>query len=124
MNCDKVRMCNNIDKLNSWLQNKSLTIYNEFTNTYEHIRHLKVVDNDIENKLNKDHKFVELSCTGKINVYTVFEDVFLSLIVKKQLLEQLDKFDSSLFKIKDITHYKHAIYFDVEDCGNVCLNSI
>lgn len=124
---DIERMRKNIDILHDWLSTQCIIIYNEFTNKHEHIRHIRLADDDINRKLiDNSNNYVELMCTGYTDVYTFKDEVFLSLVIFKTLLEKLDAFNTDFFIIKsnENTFYNHAIYFDIKDCGNACLSGL
>lgn len=124
---DVERMRKNIDILGGWLSTQCVVIYNKFTNRYEHVRHIRLADDDINRKLaSNSNNYVELMCVGKVDVYTFKDDMFLGLVIAKALIEQLDAFNTNCFIIKsnEKTIYNHVFYFDIDDCGNTCLSSI
>lgn len=124
---DIERIRKNIDLLDDWLSTRCIIIYNEFTIQHEHIRHIRLADDAINIKLlDNSDDCVELLCTCEINIYTQFENVFLRIIISKQVLEILDTVNTNLFRIKSNreTYYNRIVDFDIDDCGNACLSGI
>ena len=126
---DALRIKQNLCILKDWLYNQHVTVYNSFTNQHNNVRHIKLsdeIDDIILMFLGDSNSYVELMCTGMVNVYTVNEEVFLRLFIPKTLLEKLNVFNTDYFRIKsnEETFYNHIIYFDLKECNLESLNSI
>ena len=126
---DALRIKQNLYILKDWLYNQHVTVYNPFTNQHNNVRHIKLsdeIDDIILMFLGDSNSYVELMCTGMVNVYTVNEEVFLRLFIPKTLLEKLNVFNTDYFRIKsnEETFYNHIIYFDLKECNLISLNNI
>ena len=126
---DALRIKQNLYILKDWLYNQHVTVYNPFTNQHNNVRHIKLsdeIDDIILMFLGDSNSYVELMCTGMVNVYTVNEEVFLRLAIPKILLEKLNVFSTDYFRIKsnEETFYNHIIYFDLKECNLASLDSI
>ena len=126
---DALRIKQNLYILKDWLYNQHVTVYNPFTNQQECVRHIKLsdeIDDIILMFLGDSNSYVELMCTGMVNVYTVNEEVFLRLFIPKTLLEKLNVFSTDYFRIKsnEETFYNHIIYFDLKECNLISLDNI
>ena len=126
---DALRIKQNLYILKDWLYNQHVTVYNPFTNQHNNVRHIKLsdeIDDIILMFLGDSNSYVELMCTGMVNVYTVNEEVFLRLAIPKILLEKLNVFSTDYFRIKsnEETFYNHIIYFDLKECNLISLDSI
>ena len=126
---DALRIKQNLCILKDWLYNQHVTVYNPFTNQHNNVRHIKLsdeIDDIILMFLGDSNSYVELMCTGMVNVYTVNEEVFLRLFIPKTLLEKLNVFNTDYFRIKsnEETFYNHIIYFDLKECNLASLDSI
>ena len=126
---DALRIKQNLYILKDWLYNQHVTVYNPFTNQHNNVRHIKLsdeIDDIILMFLGDSNSYVELMCTGMVNVYTVNEEVFLRLFIPKTLLEKLNVFNTDYFRIKsnEETFYNHIIYFDLKECNLISLDSI
>ena len=126
---DALRIKQNLCILKDWLYNQHVTVYNPFTNQQECVRHIKLsdeIDDIILMFLGDSNSYVELMCTGMVNVYTVNEEVFLRLFIPKTLLEKLNVFNTDYFRIKsnEETFYNHIIYFDLKECNLISLDNI
>ena len=126
---DALRIKQNLCILKDWLYNQHVTVYNPFTNQHNNVRHIKLsdeIDDIILMFLGDSNSYVELMCTGMVNVYTVNEEVFLRLFIPKTLLEKLNVFNTDYFRIKsnEETFYNHIIYFDLKECNLESLDSI
>lgn len=126
---DALRIKQNLCILKDWLYSQCATVYNPFTNQQECVRHIKLsdeIDDIILMFLGDSNSYVELMCTGIVNVYTVNEEVFLRLAIPKTLLEKLNVFSTDYFRIKsnEETFYNHIIYFDLKECNLISLDSI
>lgn len=126
---DELRIKQNLYILKDWLYNQHVTVYNPFTNQHNNVRHIKLsdeIDDIILMFLGDSNSYVELMCTGMVNVYTVNEEVFLRLFIPKTLLEKLNVFNTDYFRIKsnEETFYNHIIYFDLKECNLASLDSI
>ena len=84
------------------------------------------IDDIILMFLGDSNSYVELMCTGMVNVYTVNEEVFLRLFIPKTLLEKLNVFNTDYFRIKsnEETFYNNIIYFDLKECNLISLDNI
>ena len=119
----------NLYILKDWLYNQHVTVYNSFTNQHNNVRHIKLsdeIDDIILMFLGDSNSYVELMCTGMVNVYTVNEEVFLRLFIPKTLLEKLNVFNTDYFRIKsnEETFYNNIIYFDLKECNLISLDNI
>ena len=126
---DALRIKQNLCILKDWLYNQHVTVYNPFTNQHNNVRHIKLsdeIDDIILMFLGDSNSYVELMCTGMVNVYTVNEEVFLRLFIPKTLLEKLNVFNTDYFRIKSNkeTFYNHIIYFDLKECNLISLDNI
>ena len=126
---DALRIKQNLYILKDWLYNQHVTVYNPFTNQHNNVRHIKLsdeIDDIILMLLGDSNSYVELMCTGMVNVYTVNEEVFLRLFIPKTSLEKLNVFSTDYFRIKinEETFYNHIIYFDLKECNLASLDSI
>lgn len=126
---DALRIKQNLCMLKDWLYNQHVTVYNPFTNQHNNVRHIKLsdeVDDIILMFLGCSNSYVELMCTGMVNVYTVNEEAFLRLFIPKTLLEKLNVFSTDYFRIKsnEETFYNHIIYFDLKECNLISLDNI
>ena len=126
---DALRIKQNLCILKDWLYNQHVTVYNPLTNQHNNVRHIKLsdeIDDIILMFLGDSNSYVELMCTGMVNVYTVNEEVFLRLFIPKTLLEKLNVFNTDYFRIKsnEETFYNHIIYFDLKECNLASLDSI
>lgn len=126
---DALRIKQNLCILKDWLYNQHVTVYNPFTNQHNNVRHIKLsdeIDDIILMFLGDSNSYVELMCTGMVNVYTVNEEVFLRLFIPKTLLEKLNVFNTDYFRIKsnEETFYNHIIYFDLKECNLISLDNI
>ena len=126
---DALRIKQNLCILKDWLYNQHVTVYNPFTNQHNNVRHIKLsdeIDDIILMFLGDSNSYVELMCTGMVNVYTVNEEVFLRLFIPKTLLEKLNVFNTDYFRIKsnEETFYNHIIYFDLKECNLISLENI
>ena len=126
---DALRIKQNLYILKDWLYNQHVTVYNPFTNQHNNVRHIKLsdeIDDIILMFLGDSNSYVELMCTGMVNVYTVNEEVFLRLFIPKTLLEKLNVFNTDYFRIKsnEETFYNHIIYFDLKECNLISLDNI
>ena len=126
---DALRIKQNLYILKDWLYNQHVTVYNPFTNQHNNVRHIKLsdeIDDIILMFLGDSNSYVELMCTGIVNVYTVNEEVFLRLFIPKTLLEKLNVFNTDYFRIKsnEETFYNHIIYFDLKECNLISLDNI
>lgn len=126
---DALRIKQNLFILKDWLYSQHVTVYNPFTNQHNNVRHIKLsdeIDDIILMFLGDSNSYVELMCTGMVNVYTVNEEVFLRLFIPKTLLEKLNVFNTGHFRIKsnEETFYNHIIYFDLKECNLASLDSI
>ena len=126
---DALRIKQNLYILKDWLYNQHVTVYNSFTNQHNNVRHIKLsdeIDDIILMFLGDSNSYVELMCTGMVNVYTVNEEVFLRLFIPKTLLEKLNVFNTDYFRIKsnEETFYNHIIYFDLKECNLASLDNI
>ena len=126
---DELRIKQNLYILKDWLYNQHVTVYNPFTNQHNNVRHIKLsdeIDDIILMFLGDSNSYVELMCTGMVNVYTVNEEVFLRLFIPKTLLEKLNVFNTDYFRIKsnEETFYNHIIYFDLKECNLISLDNI
>ena len=126
---DELRIKQNLCILKDWLYNQHVTVYNSFTNQHNNVRHIKLsdeIDDIILMFLGDSNSYVELMCTGMVNVYTVNEEVFLRLFIPKTLLEKLNVFNTDYFRIKsnEETFYNHIIYFDFKECNLISLDNI
>ena len=126
---DALRIKQNLYILKDWLYNQHVTVYNPFTNQHNNVRHIKLsdeIDDIILMFLGDSNSYVELMCTGMVNVYTVNEEMFLRLAIPKILLEKLNVFSTDYFRIKsnEETFYNHIIYFDLKECNLASLDSI
>lgn len=126
---DALRIKQNLYILKDWLYNQHVTVYNSFTNQHNNVRHIKLsdeIDDIILMFLGDSNSYVELMCTGMVNVYTVNEEVFLRLFIPKTLLEKLNVFNTDYFRIKsnEETFYNHIIYFDLKECNLISLDNI
>lgn len=126
---DALRIKQNLCILKDWLYNQHVTVYNSFTNQHNNVRHIKLsdeIDDIILMFLGDSNSYVELMCTGMVNVYTVNEEVFLRLFIPKTLLEKLNVFNTDYFRIKsnEETFYNHIIYFDLKECNLISLDNI
>ena len=126
---DALRIKQNLCILKDWLYNQHVTVYNPFTNQHNNVRHIKLSDeigDIILMFLGDSNSYVELMCTGMVNVYTVNEEVFLRLFIPKTLLEKLNVFNTDYFRIKsnEETFYNHIIYFDLKECNLISLDNI
>ena len=124
-----LRIKQNLCLLKDWLYNQHVTVYNPFTNQHNNVRHIKLsdeIDDIILMFLGDSNSYVELMCTGMVNVYTVNEEVFLRLFIPKTLLEKLNVFNTDYFRIKsnEETFYNHIIYFDLKECNLISLDNI
>ena len=126
---DALRIKQNLCILKDWLYNQHVTVYNSFTNQHNNVRHIKLsdeIDDIILMFLGDSNSYVELMCTGMVNVYTVNEEVFLRLFIPKTLLEKLNVFNTDYFRIKsnEETFYNNIIYFDLKECNLISLDNI
>ena len=126
---DALRIKQNLCILKDWLYNQHVTVYNPFTNQHNNVRHIKLsdeIDDIILMFLGDSNSYVELMCTGMVNVYTVNEEVFLRLFIPKTLLEKLNVFNTDYFRIKsnEETFYNNIIYFDLKECNLISLDNI
>ena len=126
---DALRIKQDLYILKDWLYNQHVTVYNPFTNQHNNVRHIKLsdeIDDIILMFLGDSNSYVELMCTGMVNVYTVNEEVFLRLVIQKTLLEKLNIFSTDYFRIKsnEETFYNHIIYFDLKECNLISLDNI
>ena len=126
---DALRIKQNLYILKDWLYNQHVTVYNPFTNQHNNVRHIKLsdeIDDIILMFLGDSNSYVELMCTGMVNVYTVNEEVFLRLFIPKTLLEKLNVFNTDYFRIKsnEETFYNNIIYFDLKECNLISLDNI
>ena len=126
---DALRIKQNLYILKDWLYNQHVTVYNSFTNQHNNVRHIKLsdeIDDIILMFLGDSNSYVELMCTGMVNVYTVNEEVFLRLFIPKTLLEKLNVFNTDYFRIKsnEETFYNNIIYFDLKECNLISLDNI
>ena len=126
---DALRIKQNLCIFKDWLYNQHVTVYNPFTNQHNNVRHIKLsdeIDDIILMFLGDSNSYVELMCTGMVNVYTVNEEVFLRLFIPKTLLEKLNVFNTDYFRIKsnEETFYNNIIYFDLKECNLISLDNI
>ena len=126
---DALRIKQNLCILKDWLYDQHVTVYNPFTNQHNNVRHIKLsdeIDDIILMFLGDSNSYVELMCTGMVNVYTVNEVVFLRLFIPKTLLEKLNVFNTDYFRIKsnEETFYNNIIYFDLKECNLISLDNI